>query len=192
MLIHRTLAAYACPLETCTKTFAVRSNARRHLRTHGITSGSSSTRTTVKPEPPFEVSFDTPLVASPSTALDMHFQRPRSGKKPRVPASLTTRKNAARLRSLSPGSDMADLDADMDDEEDGEYQYKYQYYRPPGPAKKVPVPLPPVKPSEPSEDPDEKFEERDSSAEAGTFPYHPEQVRALPSLSSSRRRSKNS
>ena len=29
-------AAYKCPVPACPKTFAVRSNARRHLRIHGV------------------------------------------------------------------------------------------------------------------------------------------------------------
>lgn len=30
------MIAYQCPVESCSRSFTVRSNAKRHLRTHGI------------------------------------------------------------------------------------------------------------------------------------------------------------
>ncbi|CCA70364.1 hypothetical protein PIIN_04303 [Serendipita indica DSM 11827] len=36
MTVHSGAKPYPCPIKTCNKSFAVRSNARRHLKTHGI------------------------------------------------------------------------------------------------------------------------------------------------------------
>lgn len=51
--------AYKCPLESCGKSFAVRSNAKRHLRTHGITPTADSVQKAVV----YSVNFHTPLVS---------------------------------------------------------------------------------------------------------------------------------
>ncbi|KAI0049207.1 hypothetical protein FA95DRAFT_1456639, partial [Auriscalpium vulgare] len=36
MNVHSGAKPFHCPLPSCPKAFAVRSNAKRHLRTHGI------------------------------------------------------------------------------------------------------------------------------------------------------------
>lgn len=50
--------AYKCIVPNCEKSFAVRSNAKRHLRTHGINPSSSD----VLSAPRFSVGFDVPMV----------------------------------------------------------------------------------------------------------------------------------
>lgn len=249
--------AFKCPLQLCNKTFAVRSNARRHLRTHGVSVPPAALDKMGGPggrsqaPQPFRVGFDTPVV------VDVHdFGRTyvdgggggsgsgasgsgsgsgrsaagengssgggsanggASGKAQRlrwVPQSLASRSNAARLRSLSPSSDMADLDLDAEYDDDegedrsrarggrrdrsGQNQSNSQSHmsmspatslstnsprtpslfsrRPPPELKIAPVPLQTSAPSDPSANPYAKYDERNSFAEAGTYPYHPEQV----------------
>ncbi|KAI0251075.1 hypothetical protein BJV78DRAFT_1097793, partial [Lactifluus subvellereus] len=36
MNVHSGAKPFTCPVQSCNKKFAVRSNAKRHLRTHGI------------------------------------------------------------------------------------------------------------------------------------------------------------
>lgn len=126
----------------------MRSNAKRHLRTHGIfpTSDHSSTS-----QSQFTVGFDTPLVS------DVHEVGKLPSKLRWIPQSLSTRTNVDYLR-----------DAPSDSEE--------EYLRPSCPM--LPVPLPAVRPSSPTWNPDDNYEERDSFADAETSPYLPSQVRA--------------
>lgn len=246
--------AFKCPLQLCNKTFAVRSNARRHLRTHGVSVPPAALDKMGGPggrsqaPQPFRVGFDTPVVVdvhdfgrtyvdggggSGSGASGSGSGRSAagengssgggsanggaSGKAQRlrwVPQSLASRSNAARLRSLSPSSDMADLDLDAEYDDDegedrsgarggrrdrsGQNQSNSQSHmsmspatslstnsprtpslfsrRPPPELKIAPVPLQTSAPSDPSANPYAKYDERNSFAEAGTYPYHPEQV----------------
>lgn len=50
--------AYKCIVANCEKSFAVRSNAKRHLRTHGINPSSTDVLST----PRFAVGFEEPMV----------------------------------------------------------------------------------------------------------------------------------
>lgn len=210
-------------MDNCPKTFAVRSNARRHLKTHGINVGSSSSSkqgggrsdSRERSQQPYLVGFEAPVVVNVHdfgrTYVDAATSRPgasgsgssrgraraeatEKGQKAQrlrwVPPSLANRSNAGRLRSLSPGSDMADVDADGDIDPDGdpgesddshEFNAHAVAHRGRAPAggrtvRVAPAPLPPVSPSEPSDDVYAKFEERNSFAESSTYPYHAEQV----------------
>ncbi|KAI0792514.1 hypothetical protein C8Q75DRAFT_604658 [Abortiporus biennis] len=93
---HSGARPFKCPIPSCTKSFAVRSNAKRHLRTHGIFPQSDH------PHPPaqFTVGFDTPIISDV----------PQVGKLPAklrwVPQSLATRTNVDYLRE--PTSDSED------------------------------------------------------------------------------------
>lgn len=256
--------AFKCPLALCPKTFAVRSNARRHLRTHGITIPPPSMRGGRAQDESFQVGFETPVVidvhdpASPYTAeaeLVTQNDEPPSedgstslrrgevkGRKHSlrwIPQSLADRSNAGRLRSISPGSDMADVDTELgplpnmnmqnssDDStisrpilgsgssatRNGDLNYSaFDFSHPQDIApfatldfgadqaqvepsqmhkqglehgtahaslRVAPVPLPPALPTDESGASDlyTRFEERNSSSEAGSHPYHPDQVR---------------
>ncbi|EIW80486.1 hypothetical protein CONPUDRAFT_137672 [Coniophora puteana RWD-64-598 SS2] len=56
MNIHTGARPFECPMPTCDKRFAVRSNATRHLRTHGILTSARNRG--------FAVSFDKPIVSN--------------------------------------------------------------------------------------------------------------------------------
>lgn len=125
----------------------MRSNAKRHLRTHGIFPSSDHSSTS---QSQFTVGFDTPLVS------DVHEVGKLPSKLRWIPQSLSTRTNVEYLR-----------DPPSDSEE--------EYLRPSCPM--LPVPLPAVRPSSPTWNQDDSYEERDSFADAETSPYLPSQVR---------------
>ncbi|KAI0828684.1 hypothetical protein BC628DRAFT_1290381, partial [Trametes gibbosa] len=79
---HSGAKPFKCPIPTCTKSFAVRSNAKRHLRTHGIFP--SAEHAGAAPSQ-FTVGFDTPLVS------DVHEAGALPAKLRWVPPSLATR-----------------------------------------------------------------------------------------------------
>ena len=193
------LAAFKCPLALCPKTFAVRSNARRHLRTHGITVPPNALNKNGQgrnQEEPFQVGVETPVVVDVQDPAAGDFigegaGTGSGGRPPKlrwVPPSLATRTNAPRLRSLSPTSDMADIDArdasfagGIGDGNPNHTNFSSDApiftRRAPG-LRIAPAPLPPAVPSadEGAADLNARFDERNSYAEAGTYPYHPDQV----------------
>ncbi|KAL5523105.1 hypothetical protein ACEPAF_1372 [Sanghuangporus sanghuang] len=200
---HSGARPFKCPLALCPKTFAVRSNARRHLRTHGITVPPNAMNKNGQgrnQEEPFQVGFETPVVVdvqdpTAGGVVGEGAGASAGGRPPKlrwVPPSLATRTNAPRLRSLSPASDMADLDAQdvsmasgggasssgHTDLGSGSMMFSR---RVPG-LRIAPSPLPPAIPSsdEGAADLNARFEERNSYAETGTYPYHPDQWRSLP------------
>ncbi|KIM91596.1 hypothetical protein PILCRDRAFT_133920 [Piloderma croceum F 1598] len=56
---HTGARPYKCPLPGCDKAFAVRSNAKRHYKTHGFPPSAAES---LEPQSTFSVSFDTPRV----------------------------------------------------------------------------------------------------------------------------------
>ena len=100
--------AFKCPIPTCTKSFAVRSNAKRHLRTHGIFPTSEHGSTSPSQ---FTVGFDTPLVS------EVHEAGKLPSKLRWVPPSLSSRTNVDYLRGDA-ASDSEDEDADADADAD--------------------------------------------------------------------------
>ncbi len=217
-IIFLIIPAFKCPLELCNKTFAVRSNARRHLKTHGITLPGDGDGKDDSGKDEYHVGFEEPVVIDVHEFGDGDYStnegdgagtggrgqrgRPKQRRELRwVPPSLAGRTNAAKLRSLSPASDMADVDApdgedgeDEDDEDPSHPSTKsstrgrntrhpsavdltFSQRRRPG-LQVAPTPLSPVKPTDPAAcaDLDVKYEERDSYAEMGVYPYHPQQV----------------
>lgn len=88
---HSGAKPYKCPIPNCTKSFAVRSNAKRHLRTHGIFP--SSEHPTAPSQ--FTVGFDAPIISEPHDVGKM------PSKLRWVPQSLATRTNVEFLRDAA-------------------------------------------------------------------------------------------
>lgn len=154
IVVLRPSLAFKCPIPTCTKSFAVRSNAKRHLRTHGIFPSSEHGSTSPSQ---FTVGFDTPLVS------DVHEAGKLPSKLRWVPPSLSTRSNVEYLRG----------DAASEDSED---EYVLQQSCP-----LLPLPLPPVTPSaSPTWSAEEQYEERNSYEQAESAPYISSQVCRTP------------
>lgn len=213
----------------------MRSNARRHLRTHGVTLPPGALGGKGLHEEAFTVGFETPVVVDVQDPIAIADAggghgfsganggstggRGRAGSSgaPKlrwVPPSLAQRTNAARLRSLSPSSDMADVDGDVSAPAvtSGPLSAGTEFYHQvPGQSvdvrgraspmvvrnaqrlKVAPAPLPPTMPlpsmdesvigmgmGMAAQDVHARFDERNSYAEAGTYPYHPSQVSRAP------------
>lgn len=92
---HSGAKPYKCPIPNCTKSFAVRSNAKRHLRTHGIFP--SSEHPTAPSQ--FTVGFDAPIIS------EVHEVGKLPSKLRWVPQSLATRTNVEFLRDAQSDSD---------------------------------------------------------------------------------------
>lgn len=99
-------AAFPCGYPGCQRSFTVRSNAKRHLRTHGVELPPSA-----EPSVPYVVGFSTPTVL-PSSSTSAEQLSDKAPYKVRwMPPSLTTRTNAGTLSSLS------DAESDSGDED---------------------------------------------------------------------------
>lgn len=99
--------AFPCEFPGCSRTFAVRSNAKRHLRTHGVIPAPAAENT--QPAP-YVVDFSAPTVLHPSGPL----AEPKGPLKLRwMPPSLTSRTNANTLKSVSEDES---IDSDVDDD----------------------------------------------------------------------------
>ncbi|KAG5734044.1 Zinc finger protein [Termitomyces sp. T112] len=94
MNTHNNLKPFSCGFEGCSRTFTVRSNAKRHLRTHGVETVSSRQTSST----PYSIGFDTPTIVPPTT---MHETATTSYKLRWMPPSLSTRTNATSLVSVS-------------------------------------------------------------------------------------------
>ncbi|KLO19390.1 hypothetical protein SCHPADRAFT_898956 [Schizopora paradoxa] len=218
---HSGARPFKCPLELCNKTFAVRSNARRHLKTHGITLPGDGDGKDDSGKDEYQVGFEDPVVINVhefeadamggDSAGGSQRGRPRQRRVELrwVPPSLAGRTNVGRLRSLSPASDMADVDAPDGDDGEGEGSHDddeepsssgkssstrartprhpsavdltFSQRRRPG-LHVASTPLHPVKSTDAATcgDLSVKYEERNSYAESGVYPYHPQQWRCLP------------
>ncbi|KII87849.1 hypothetical protein PLICRDRAFT_112314 [Plicaturopsis crispa FD-325 SS-3] len=151
---HSGAKPFPCPVTKCNKTFAVRSNCKRHLRTHGIIPQPSSSASSTPTSRKFNVDFDKPVI---SNVHEPAFKIPE--KLRWVPHSLSTRSNVDYLESPSPsGSEDGDGDGPL------------------SPCPTLPIPLPPVVRSAGVSDDEDGYEERDSYSDAGSHPYHPTQV----------------
>ncbi|KAG6850129.1 hypothetical protein H0H93_000751 [Arthromyces matolae] len=158
MNTHNNVKPFPCEFQGCTRTFTVRSNAKRHLRTHGVENTSASFRTPTST--PYVVDFDEPKVLTPNAAGTKELPP----KLRWLPPSLSSRTNASLLVSLS--------DDDSSDDEGG--------LRQDHPWRVFNLPCSPVVPTTPERGLQERFEERDSYKVAPLYPYHPSQFRVLP------------
>ncbi|KAF9010217.1 hypothetical protein BDQ17DRAFT_1235212 [Cyathus striatus] len=190
MNTHNNARPYICEYPGCQRRFGVRSNAKRHLRTHGVIPQSAN----APGQTPYNVGFSPPVVNMPSASG--YELAPANNYKIRwMPPSLTTRTNASGLRQVSEQEAISD-DSNDDDDVPGSSQSGLR-----GGSRRVDsllsIPLQPAIPSpcrapEPcacsrclsgisshySPEPDDaSFEERNSFAPAGSYPYHPSQVR---------------
>ncbi|KIM46953.1 hypothetical protein M413DRAFT_55420, partial [Hebeloma cylindrosporum] len=126
MNTHNNEKPYPCGFPGCTRTFGVRSNAKRHLRTHGVIPAPASPS-----EPPYVVGFSPPVImpansqdlSIPNTAGETtatgHSRRPGRASQFKLrwmPPSLTTRTNASSLREVHDGQQ--DFQGDPEEEED--------------------------------------------------------------------------
>jgi hypothetical protein len=155
LLICQVTTAFPCGFPGCHRSFTVRSNATRHLRTHGVL----PTSPTDPPPAPYIVGFSTPTVMPPS--LPNHQMSKAPFKLQWMPQSLSTRTNAGTLTSLS------DAESDSDDAMETETNVDWR--------SALSIPLRPVIPSSYTRDID-AFEERNSYLDAKPYPYHPSQV----------------
>ena len=64
--------AYPCGFPGCTRFFTVRSNAKRHLRTHGVIPTPASNPNPT--DPPYIVGFCTPMIGAPQPSSSSHHQ----------------------------------------------------------------------------------------------------------------------
>src|SRR6266576_316431 len=110
------VTAYPCTFPGCNRKFAVRSNAKRHLRTHGIIPAPAPTSSSLgsSSTTPYVVGFSPPTIVPPPEG-EMHQMRRAPFTLKWMPPSLSKMSNAGMLR---PVSDVEDSDAD-DDEYDG-------------------------------------------------------------------------
>lgn len=159
---HNNVRPYPCTYPGCTKTFGVRSNAKRHLRTHGTFPQADETNQagqySVDLLPPGVTSSTDPVHPAPRQV------QPPSTSTKWLPSSLMSCTNALRLREAESSS--SEYDGDESDSSCRSVQLS--------------LPLPPVVPSVVNDETDDRFEERNSYLVMPSHPYHPSQFRMLP------------
>lgn len=115
--------AFACGYPGCNRTFGVRSNAKRHLRTHGINPSVPQDGDI----PPYIVDFNTPIV---SLSQNLEHHQPNGGTQHQtiqppffrlrwVPPSLAHCTNIASLKPVSPNDSCSEDENDSDPENAG-------------------------------------------------------------------------
>ncbi|RDB29926.1 hypothetical protein Hypma_014159 [Hypsizygus marmoreus] len=165
MNTHNNLKPFPCGFPGCTRTFTVRSNAKRHLRTHGVDTIPAGVP--LSTAVPYTVGFSTPTVMPADT--DASHEMSKLPYKLRwMPPSLSTRTNADSLSSLSDG----DSDSDDLDEDPAATNVDWR--------SALSIPLRAVIPSSYTINSCTRFEERNSYLDASLYPYHPSQFRMLP------------
>lgn len=155
------LSAFKCPFPGCSRAFAVRSNAKRHLKTHGAEAEAVLER---ERRPAYVVDFDEPFVsAGDSSRFNLAIVAPSELRW--LPPSLAGRTNASRLSTAVLPEEQVDSGSEDDDNDDRSILLS--------------IPLPGVIPTLTLREGDPGYEERNSYADAGRYPYHPAQVQRL-------------
>ncbi|KAK2461210.1 hypothetical protein APHAL10511_006737 [Amanita phalloides] len=113
MNIHNNVRPYPCTYPGCTRKFAVRSNAKRHLRTHGIIPAPASSSPGASSTASYVVGFNPPTIVPPPEG-EIHQTRRAPVTLKWMPPSLHNVSNAVRLKSIS---DVEESDVDDDDDE---------------------------------------------------------------------------
>ncbi|KAG7095377.1 hypothetical protein E1B28_006134 [Marasmius oreades] len=160
MNTHNNVKPFACEYPGCNRSFTVRSNARRHLRTHGVIPDPATPS-----GPDYVVNFDTPVI--PESQGHQFQTVPQKIKW--MPPSLSPFNNVASLRSVSENEDS---ESDFDELEDDSVIQQG--------VERLTMPLTSVSPFQAGEASGHYGEERDSYSEVGAYPYHPSQFRILP------------
>ncbi|KAF9449291.1 hypothetical protein P691DRAFT_667785 [Macrolepiota fuliginosa MF-IS2] len=128
MNTHNNAKPFPCTYPGCDRMFGVRSNAKRHLRTHGITPISSSSPPSTAPG---ASPAPMPALRSPAAtdakpgggtggSTSSTYKDPPYFKLRWLPPSLTSRTNAAALRNVSEKGVFEDEDEDEDEMDIGE------------------------------------------------------------------------
>ncbi|TFK21829.1 hypothetical protein FA15DRAFT_597228 [Coprinopsis marcescibilis] len=123
MNTHNNARPYPCGYPGCTRTFGVRSNAKRHLRTHGVLQSPNEGNN----EPPYVVGFSAPVLSNSYDSGQPGGYPGLDGEVPRhqmvktfklrwMPPSLNSRKNAALLKPVSEDGQFSDDDEDDDED----------------------------------------------------------------------------
>ncbi|KAF6764081.1 hypothetical protein DFP72DRAFT_412924 [Ephemerocybe angulata] len=142
MNTHNNARPYACGFPGCTRTFGVRSNAKRHLRTHGIIPPPSNP-TNGNGEAAYVVGFNPPVIAPerPDASdsgmrdggvdsvdgLSGQLAKHRLSRAPFfklrwMPPSLTSRTNSAKLKAVDEATgEISEDEGDSDEEGDEDY-----------------------------------------------------------------------
>ncbi|KAF8636907.1 hypothetical protein AX17_003158 [Amanita inopinata Kibby_2008] len=116
MNTHNNVKPYPCTFPGCTRTFAVRSNAKRHLRTHGIVPASATPSSSgASSSAPYIVGFSPPTIVQPPEGAETHQMTRAPFTLKWMPPSLSSRTNAGKLRSVS---DVEESDVDEDDNDE--------------------------------------------------------------------------
>ncbi|KAJ7599056.1 hypothetical protein C8J56DRAFT_915760 [Mycena floridula] len=150
MNTHNNIRPFKCPMPGCKRSFTVRSNAKRHLKTtHGP---AAQELLDLKPD-----IFDreSPSISTASCS------QPSSSVAQWIPSSLSNSSNVTRLRQAPESGDEF-----VDDVDDNGYY--------------LTLPLRPSIPTLTLGPQDDGYEERNSYIEASLFPYHPAQFTGLP------------
>ncbi|KAL0575212.1 hypothetical protein V5O48_006751 [Marasmius crinis-equi] len=163
MNTHYNLKPFTCEFPGCNRSFTVRSNARRHLRTHGVIPDSANSSST-----DYVVNFDAPMVPESQT----HQLQNVPQKIKWMPPSLSSFNNVGSLRSIS---EIEDSECEYDELELDDDPVMQQG------TSQLTVPLAAVASSHHSGgEVGGHYEGRNSFSGAGAHTYHPTQVKPSP------------
>ena len=118
-------AAFACTYPGCTRTFSVVSNAKRHMRTHGVGVPPDDSQSLDPNSTPYVVGFEAPVIVSPPPEVDvreplkLRWISPTDANREFGSGSSSAGSSRARSLSHSAGTrDADDIDLGIAEEED--------------------------------------------------------------------------